>query len=180
MNRDTREQRQVFQRQTAGDSHFEAHIGQTFNRADIRLAPRHACRLCVAAAVIDHLLNTRLAPCLRLFPGPEAGQLNLHIAVKFFGDVQRPFGGIDIGTADHRDPVGVGFKAHPRQDLAGVGNFGVRQHDFMRIQRLQIAHRTHPFADAKNSADFNDIHLFGDQSGRFIGAGQRLVVQSDL
>ena len=35
-------------------------------------------------------------------------------------------------------------------------------------------------ADAKNSTDFNDIHLFGDQAGRFIGTGQRLVVQSDL
>ena len=180
MNRDPGKQRQVFQRQPAGDGHFEAHIRQTLNRADIRLTPRHACRLRVAAAVIDHLLNTRLAPRLRLLPGPEAGQLNLHIAVELFGDIQRPFGGVDIGAADHCDPVGVGFEAHPRQDLAGIGNFGVRQHDFMRIQRFQIAHRAYTFTDAEDSADFNDIYLFGDQTGCFISAGQRLVVQGDL
>ena len=50
----------------------------------------------------------------------------------------------------------------------------------MWIQRFQIAHRTHPFADAKDGADFNDIHLFGDQAGGLVGAGQRLVVQCDL
>ena len=37
----------------------------------------------------------------------------------------------------------------------------------MRIQRFQIAHRAYTFTDAEDSADFNDIYLFGDQTGCF-------------
>ena len=180
MNRNALEQRQIFQRQTTGDGDFKAHIRQTFDSADIRLAPRHTCGLGITAAVIHHLLNACFTPFLRLLPGPEAGQLNLHVAVKLFCHVQRAFGGVDIRTADHGDPVGVGFEAHAGEDFACVGDFGIRQHDFMRIERFQVANRTNAFAHAQNGAHFDDVHFFRNQAGGFVSVRQRLVIQRNL
>ncbi len=180
MDRNAFEQRQVFQRQPAGHGHFKAHIGQPLNRSNIRFTPRHACGLRVAAAVVNHLLNARIAPLLRLFPGPVTGQLDLHIAVKLFCHIQRAFRSVDIRTANHGHPICVGFEAHTRKDFAGIGNFGVRQHNFVRIERFQVANGAHAFAHAQNGAHFNDIDFFGNQAGGFIGAIHSLVVQRDL
>lgn len=180
MDRNAFEQRQVFQRQSAGHGHFKAHIGQPLNRGNIRLAPRHACRLRVTAAVINHLLNTRITPLLRLFPGPVTGQFDLHVAVELFRHIQRAFCGVDIRTANHGHPVRVGFETHTGEDFTGIGNFGVRQHNFVRIERFQVANGTHAFAHAQNGAHFDNVDFFGNQASGFIGAIHSLVVQRDL
>ena len=180
MNWNPLEQRQIFQRQATGYGHFEAHIGQTFDRADIGFTPRHACGLRITAAVINHLLETCFAPLLRLLPGPETGQFNLHVAIELLRHVQRAFRSVDIRTADHGDPVGVGFKAHARENFARIGDFGIRQHDFMRIERLQVTNRTNAFAHAQNGADFDDVHFFRNQTGGFVSVRQSLVIQRDL
>ncbi|ABV14716.1 hypothetical protein CKO_03637 [Citrobacter koseri ATCC BAA-895] len=173
-------QRQVFQRQAAGHGHFKAHIRETFDRADIRFAPGHASGLCITATVINHLLDPRIAPLLRLLPGPVAGQFNLHIAVKLLRHFQRAFGGVDIRAADNRHPIRVGFKAHTRKNFPRVRNFGVSQHDLMRIERFQIAYRTYAFTHAQDGANFDNIDFFRDQAGRFVSVGQRLVIQRNL
>ncbi|ABX23082.1 hypothetical protein SARI_03246 [Salmonella enterica subsp. arizonae serovar 62:z4,z23:-] len=180
MNRDAFEQRQIFQRQAAGHGHFKAHIRQAFDRGDIRLAPRHACGLRIAATVINDLPNARFAPLLRLFPGPVACQFDLHVAIELFRHIQRAFRGIDIGAANDCYPVCIGFETHTGEDFTGIGNFSVRQHDFMRIERFQVANGTYTFANAQNSAHFDNIHLFGNQAGGFIGAIHGLVIQRDL
>ncbi|EIL63295.1 hypothetical protein EC5411_16157 [Escherichia coli 541-1] len=180
MNRNTFEQRQIFQRQATGDGDFEAHIGKTFDRGNVRFAPRYACGLRVTAAVINHLLNACVTPLLRLFPGPVAGQFDLHVAVKLFCYVQRAFGGVDIRTANYRHPVSVGFEAHTREDFARIGNFGVCQYDFVRVKRFQIANRTHAFAHAQNGTHFDNVDFFGNQASGFVGAIHSLVVQRDL
>ncbi len=74
------------------------------------------------------------APGLRLLPGPESCQFNLHIAVELFCHIQRAFCGVDIRTADNGDPVGVGFKTHAGKDFAGIGNFGISQDNLVRIE----------------------------------------------
>ena len=180
MNRNAFKQRQIFQRQTTGDGDFEAHIGKTFDRGDIRFAPRHACGLRVTAAVINHLPNACVAPLLRLFPGPVAGQFDLHVAIKLFCHVQRAFGGVDIRTTNYGHPVSVGFEAHARKDFARIGNFGVCQHNFVRVQRFQVTNRTYAFAYAKNGAYFDNVDFFGNQASGFVGAIHSLVVQRDL
>ena len=180
MNRNAFEQRQIFQRQATSNGDFEAHIGKTFDRGNVSFAPRHACGLCVTAAVINHLLNACIAPLLRLFPGPVTGQFDLHVAVKLFCHVQRTFGGVDIRTANHGHPVSVSFEAHTRKDFARIGNFGVCQYDFVRVKRFQIANRTHAFAHAQNGTHFDNVDFFGNQASGFIGAIHSLVVQRDL
>ncbi len=57
MNRNTFEQRQIFQRQATGDGDFEAHIGKTFDRGNVRFAPRYACGLRVTAVTIEDALK---------------------------------------------------------------------------------------------------------------------------
>ena len=130
--------------------------------------------------MINHLLNACVTPLLRLFPGPVAGQFDLHVAVKLFCYVQRAFGGVDIRTANYRHPVSVGFEAHTREDFARIGNFGVCQYDFVRVKRFQIANRTHAFAHAQNGTHFDNVDFFGNQASGFVGAIHSLVVQRDL
>ena len=38
------------------------------------------------------------------------------------------------------------------KDFACIGNFGVSQYDFVRVERFQIANRTHAFAHAQNGS----------------------------
>lgn len=180
MDRNPLEQRQILQRQAAGDGDFKAHPGQAFDRADIRLAPRYAGGLGIAAAVINHLLNARFTPLLRLLPGPVAGQFDLDVAVELFRHVQRAFGGVDVRAADHGDPVSVGFKAHAGENFTGIGDFGVRQHDFVGIERLQVANGAYALSHAENGTDFNNVHFIGNQARRFIRGRHRLVIERNL
>ncbi len=132
MNRNAFEQRQIFQRQatvtvTLKPISERRLIAVMSARPTPRLRPvRHGCGDKPPA-------DTCVAPLLRLFPGPVTGQLDRTSPLNSFATSSAPLA-VLISHSKSRSPSQRWLRSTYEKGFARIGNFGVCQHDFVRVE----------------------------------------------
>ncbi len=135
MNRNTFEQRQIFQRQatvtvTLKPISERRLIAVMSASPTLRLRPaRHGCGDKPPA-------ESCVTPLLRLFPGPVAGQFDLTSPLNSFATSSAPLA-VLISASKLRSPSQRWLRSTYEKEFSRIGNFGVCQHDFVRVERFQ-------------------------------------------
>ncbi len=135
MNRNTFEQRQIFQRQppvtvTLKPISERRLIAVMSLRPTPRLRPaRHGCG-------DKPPPNACVTPLLRLFPGPVTGQLICTSPLNSFATSSAPLAVLNPHSK-LRSPSQRWLRSTYAKDFARIGNFGVCQYDFVRVERFR-------------------------------------------
>ncbi len=136
MNRNAFKQRQIFQRQTTGDVTLKP-ISERRLIAVISASPQPRLRPARHGCGDKPPAQCLLAPLLRLFPGPVAGQFDLHVPLNSFATSSAPLA-VLISAQQLRSPSQRWLRSTCEKGFCPLGNFGVCQHNFVRVQRFQV------------------------------------------
>ncbi len=90
------------------------------------------------------------AQCLRRataapFPGPVAGQFDLHVAIKLFCQSSAPLA-VLISAQQITVTQSGWLRSTCEKGFCPHRQFWRLQHNFVRVQRFQVTNRTHAFA----------------------------------